>query len=460
MLKRSQKIAYGIGNSGLALVNIVTQTWLLYFLAPGTGRILIPASLVGAIWLAGRVVDALIDPPLATWSDRCRSKLGRRLPFMLWSGLPLGLITVVLFSEGAYSALGASPVLRGVFLALYLGAFYFLFSVWAVPYNALVADLSRDERERVDLSTSAAIFNLAGTGIAMIGFGKVVDSFTPRADAAAQAAGAAAPFSGPAFLYAAMIIGVLAIATFYASTFGLLRLKTAGDEPSSLSFFKAAGSVFRNRPFVAYVIGMNVFWAGFTVINVSIPYYITILMGESVGFSSIALGITFGVALLCFPLMNVLPKRIGKRRAVMICTLVMALALVLIWFIPNPPFGLSPKVFGLIIMGLAGMPIAGLFIIPNAMVADLSDFRLPNGDKPGEAIYYGVQGVIQNFMIGVVTALSGLLFDVFGKSPDHPLGVRLTGPIGAAFALFAFVAFLRFYPDDRKGLFGHDGRNS
>ena len=109
MLKRAQKIAYGIGNSGLALVNIVIQTWLLFFLAPGTGRILIPASVVGAIWLGGRVVDALIDPPLATWSDRCRSPLGRRLPFMLWSGIPLVIVTALLFAEGGLWRLARPP---------------------------------------------------------------------------------------------------------------------------------------------------------------------------------------------------------------------------------------------------------------------------------------------------------------------------------------------------------------
>jgi glycoside/pentoside/hexuronide:cation symporter, GPH family len=443
MLAFRHKLAYGTGNAGLALVNILVQTWLLFFLAPGTGRVLIPASAVGGVWLAGRVVDALVDPPISTWTDRHSSRLGRRLPFMLWSGLPLGLCTALLFSEGIY----AGPIwLRVVVLALALGTFYLLFSIWAVPYNALVADLSDDPSQRVDLSTSAASFNLVGTGIAMIGFGKVIELFAP--------AGTNGAFCGPAFLPAAALIGIAAVATFYISSCGLLRMKTAGAAPSRLPFLEAAKSVFKNRPFVAYVIGMNVFWAGFAVINVSVPYYVTVLMGEGVGFTSIGLGVTFGVAILAFPLMNALPKKIGKRRAVMISTLAMTLALALIWFIPSPPFGISPRVFGLIVMGLAGLPIAGLFIIPNAMVADLSDFRLPDGTKPGEAIYYGVQGVIQNFMIGVVTALAGVLFDVFGKTPESPLGVRLTGPVGAAFALFAFIVFWKKYPDDRRGLFG------
>lgn len=442
MPRMARKLAYGVGNAGLALVNILVQTWLLFFLAPGTGRVLVPASAVGAVWLAGRVVDAVIDPPISTWTDRHRSRLGRRLPFLLWTGLPLAACTALLFAEGFY----AGPAwLRAAALALGLGLFYLLFSIWAVPYNALVADLSPDGGERVDLSTSAAAFNLAGTGFAMIGFGKLVDLVS---------SGAPGTFSGPAFLPAAAIVAALAALSFYACAGGLLGARAEGAGPSRLGFLAAARSVFRNRPFTAYVVGMNVFWAGFAMINVSVPYYVTVLMGEGVGFVSAGLGATFGVAILAFPLMNALPKRIGKRRSVMACTLLMALSLALVWLVPAPPFGLSRRLFGLIVMGLAGAPIAGLFIIPNAMVADLSDFRLPDGTKPGEAIYYGVQGVIQNFMIGVVTALAGLLFDLLGKSPERSLGVRLTGPIGAAFALAAFAVFLFAYPDDRRGLFG------
>jgi Na+/melibiose symporter-like transporter len=85
------------------------------------------------------------------------------------------------------------------------------------------------------------------------------------------------------------------------------------------------------------------------------------------------------------------------------------------------------------------------------MIADLSDYRLPDGSKPGEAIYYGLQGLVQKAAIGVVTAAGGILFDLFGNSPERPLGIRLTGPIGALFAIVAVVVMLR-YPDDRNGL--------
>lgn len=446
MITLRQKIAYGTGNTGLAIVNIVVQTWLLFFLAPGNGRILIPASIVGSIWLFGRIIDAVSDPLVSTWSDRLVSPLGRRIPFLVYTGLPLAGLMALLFFEPLY----AGPLwAKSVILALLLGLFYFLFTAWAVPYNALVADLSPDSGERIDLATSSAVFNLIGTGAAMILAGKLIEVFR-------RPGGGTESFQAEPFLPSMLILGGAAAVTFYICAAGLFRLRHRGEESTEMHLVMAMKTVFKNRPFVYYVIGMNVFWGGFIIINVSIPYYITVLMGEGVGFTSVALGVTFGVSLLFFPVLNILPKKIGKRLTVMGCTALMGVVLLFIYLIPAPPLGLAPRTFGLVIMGLAGIPIAGLFIVPNAMVADLSDFRLPDGSKPGVAIYYGVQGIVNKMMIGLVTALAGLLFDIFGKTYAEPQGILLTGPVGAAFAFFAFLMFLK-YPDDREGLFSDDG---
>ncbi|MBN1531761.1 MAG: MFS transporter [Spirochaetes bacterium] len=446
MILFRQKIAYGIGNTGLAIVNIVVQTWLLFFLAPGNGRILIPASVVGAVWLFGRIVDAVSDPLVSTWSDRYKSKLGRRIPFLLYTGIPLAAVMILLFFEPVYAG---ALWMKTLILALLLGLFYFLFTAWAVPYNALVADLSPESGERIDLATSAAVFNLIGTGAAMILAGKLIEVFRSPGVAATE-------FQMESYLPAMVILGFAAAVAFYGCAAGLYRLRHRGEESCDMHLFDAMRTVFKNRPFLFYVVGMNIFWGGFIIINVSVPYYITILMGEGEGFTSIALGVTFGVSLLFFPVMNRLPKVIGKRFTVMGCTALMGLALLLIYFIPAPPFGLAPRDFGLVVMGIAGIPIAGLFIVPNAMVADLSDFRLPDGTKPGVAIYYGVQGLINKMMVGVVTVLAGVLFDVFGNTPGHYTGIILTGPVGAVFAFFALFMFTR-YPDDRKGLYRNGG---
>ena len=425
---------YGIGNTGLAIVNIVVQTWLIYFFAPPEGRVLLPATLVGSIWFFGRIVDAVADPLVSNWTDRLSSPLGRRLPFLFLTSLPLAAVMFLLFFEPLFSG---PAVLSGIVLAVLLGLFYFLFTAYAVPYLALIPDLSAERAGRLNLSTSSALFNLVGTAAAMILCGMLLGIF------------GGSGFSAKAFVPVMLIMAGAAFLTFILTPAGLLKYRREGASSTSLNVFSAMRTVFKNKAFLIYVFGMNVFWGGFIIINVSVPYYVTTLMGESADFTSIALGCTLGVALLFFAVIGWAARRFGNRKVMLVCCLILTAVLTLIFFIPKGLFGLSPKTSGLILMALAGAPISGLFILPNVMVAELSDFVLPDGTKPGEAIYFGVQGVINKFVIGVVTLFTGFLFDTFGATAAENFGVRLTGPIGGAFALFAFFMFLK-YPEDRK----------
>ena len=466
-LSFARTIGYGVGNTGLALVNIVVQTWLLYFLAPPVGRTLIPASIVGTVWLVGRLVDAAADPLVSAWTDRARGPAGRRMPFLLATSIPLAAVCLLLFVDAVY--VGPLP-LRVVILGVLLGLFYILFTAYAVPFNSLIADLGRDGPDRVRLATSSALFNLVGTAGAAVAAGLLIQAFASRpmpegaaagaagggagggvVDGAAGAAADALPgvFDSGAFPPAVAVLMVVAAVTFLVTPLALWKFRRAGDAPTSLKFISSMKAALTNRAFRIYLIGINTFWGGFIMINVSIPYYVTVLMGQDEGFTSVALGASLGTALVVFPLVNLATRRFGNKRTVMVSAAIMAVALVLIWFIPSVEGG--EAIFGTAVMVFAGIGLSGLLVLPNAMIGDLAEFRLPDGSNPGEAIYYGLQGLLQKGVIGVVTLASGLLFDLFGNTPTDPLGIRLTGPIGAAFAV-ASVIIMLWYPDDRGGL--------
>lgn len=57
---------FGSGSAGLSIVNILVQTWLIYFFAPSRGRVLIPASVVGIIWFIGSGPFP-VSPHIADW---------------------------------------------------------------------------------------------------------------------------------------------------------------------------------------------------------------------------------------------------------------------------------------------------------------------------------------------------------------------------------------------------------
>ena len=76
------KIGYSMGNLSLAVCITLQGVALFYF-----NQVLgVPAHLVSLAFGAIIFVDAFWDPLIGQWSDRFRSRLGRRHPF-LYAGM-------------------------------------------------------------------------------------------------------------------------------------------------------------------------------------------------------------------------------------------------------------------------------------------------------------------------------------------------------------------------------------
>jgi len=87
-LNLATKIAYGAGDFGTAITANILVFFFLPFLTNVAG---LPASLAGSVLMIGKVIDAVNDPFIGISSDRTRTSWGRRLPWMFWGAIPLGL---------------------------------------------------------------------------------------------------------------------------------------------------------------------------------------------------------------------------------------------------------------------------------------------------------------------------------------------------------------------------------
>jgi Na+/melibiose symporter-like transporter len=106
--------------------------------------LLLAPGLMGLLLGLSRVWGAISDPLAGYASDRTRTRLGRRRPWILAAGLPLAI---------AFLALWSPPVsLSGAPLAGWMGAALLLFvtaqTAFHVPHLALGAELTRDEQQR------------------------------------------------------------------------------------------------------------------------------------------------------------------------------------------------------------------------------------------------------------------------------------------------------------------------
>ena len=418
------KIIYGSGSGGFSLIDRVLITWLFYYYitSPLEGvEALMPPFAFGIIMFLGRAIDAVADPVIARWSDNHQGKLGRRMPFMLFSGIAYAAVFVLLF----YPPVAEKSALNSVFLAVMLGLYFTLFTAYVCPYLALLPELARSTRDRVDLATFRAVFMLLGVGVALIGSGILIGMFS--------------------FHAMVWIMAVLGLVLLYLPLL-IKERDYAEAKPATLGLMEAVSTTFKNRAFLIYLVGNVTFWLGFNIITLNLPLYVTVLLRGTEDDTSIYFGLAFVIALLFFPVVNLASKRVGLKAVMMFALVSFLILLPFFYFLGQPMFGLTPEVFGYILMGLAGLPLAVIFIVPDAIVAAVSDLELKLSGQRREAMYFGAQGFILKLAMGLSTLITGALLQLFGSTIAQPLGIQLTGPVSALFILIGVVVFFR-YPE-------------
>jgi glycoside/pentoside/hexuronide:cation symporter, GPH family len=135
-LTKRLKLSYGLGSTAEAIVFTTTSSFLLLFYNQVQG---LPASHVGMALAAGLFVNAVFDPLVGSWSDRTRSKLGRRHPFMYASILPAALLFYAVFNPPSFGEMG-----QLIWLAVMNTALLQAMTLYHTPHLALGGELSDD----------------------------------------------------------------------------------------------------------------------------------------------------------------------------------------------------------------------------------------------------------------------------------------------------------------------------
>jgi glycoside/pentoside/hexuronide:cation symporter, GPH family len=136
-----QSLAYGLLGLPLAFVSLPLYVLLPHHYAREFG---LPLATLGALLLAARLADALIDPVLGRWIDRCFRRSARSVQ-------RLGLLAALLLALGLTGLFlppvrGAAALLAWAAAALVLT--YSAYSLLAIAHQAWGARLGGDEVER------------------------------------------------------------------------------------------------------------------------------------------------------------------------------------------------------------------------------------------------------------------------------------------------------------------------
>jgi glycoside/pentoside/hexuronide:cation symporter, GPH family len=140
----------------MALLPVYVHTPKLY--ADNLG---VPLAVVGMVLFGTRLFNAVLDPLLGWWSDRVASKGGSRHIFIV-AAIPLLALGVL----GLFHPIKADMTLITVWLFVCLKLTYAGFSMGAISYFSIGAELSEDYHERTRVTAVRGAIGVVGILIA------------------------------------------------------------------------------------------------------------------------------------------------------------------------------------------------------------------------------------------------------------------------------------------------------
>ena len=150
------KLSYGVGSIAVGVSVLGLSATLLQ---PYLNRVIgLPALWVGTAIMLTLMLDAVIDPAIGQWSDKLRTRWGRRHPLM-YASAPLIAVACIAF----WNSPSTWPVTTtGIFVISMLVLLRLCVSLYEIPSSALAPELTSDYHQRTSLFSYRFFFGVLG----------------------------------------------------------------------------------------------------------------------------------------------------------------------------------------------------------------------------------------------------------------------------------------------------------
>jgi GPH family glycoside/pentoside/hexuronide:cation symporter len=418
-------VIYGLPSAGIGFMFFLTSMYLMKF---ATDVLLMAPAVMGLLFGASRIWDAISDPLAGHLSDRTRSRLGRRRSWLLLSVPPLVAGNLMLW--------GPPVGLEGTPLAVWMGTGLFILytalTMFSIPHDSLGAELSTGYHDRTRIFGIKHMVGGIGSLLAVGVFQLLLDSEAARGLAFHQALLAS-------LVTAALIL--LAVAR--------LRERQAYQGRGGRNLFGALRDVVRNEHARLLLAVFAIENVGTAVLAIVIPYAMEYVL-DVAEYTGLFILLYFVPSLLFVPVWIRLSRTFGKRNLWVFSMSVMSIAFGGLYFVEP---GDVVVICGLGL--LAGVGGGCGQVVGPSLQADIIDFDEYRTGERKEGAYFSIWNFVRKSAFGIVAMVLGLLLSASGFVPNVEQNEETKAILralfsflpGACYALGTLI-FLRFRFDE------------
>lgn len=433
----TERNMYLVGLLGQNMIYNIIGTGLTYYLQ---SVIFIPALATGFIFAIARVWDAINDPMMGTIVDRTRTKWGKCRPYLMFAPAIIGIITILTFVNGTYSADNSAG--KNMLIIAWAGISYILwgmsFTVGDIPIWGITSLMTEDENDRSKILAACRI-------VAAVGGGIVLAAIVPISQGVGSALQSSGIYSDTTtstkmgFIIVAVVLTVIATIFFQmAGIFTKERVQQSEEHHTMKENFKL---MWDNKPFRQILISSILRAPVMLLMLIAMPllsyYYGDNGHTNYILYMVILGGAIFGGQFLMTALVPKLCEKYEKKDIYNFCSIASAIpfGLLFVCYLVAPTELNKPMWVAILFLLflLAGGGMGAVNVLQSVMIADAVDYEeYHHGIRP-DGIFFSGQSFATKLSSGIASLLQGLIYTAVGFSGTAVMDVNNALANGASF---------------------------
>lgn len=334
---------------------------------------------VPAVWavfaLIAKIIDGVIDIPMASFTDGLRTRFGRRRP-----ALVIGLVPLVLsFAAFLYIPVGGKSMLNTVYYGVILCIFYSFYTLTMVNYYATFTEIVESEHERNIMSNAKSVYDIVYYILGYVVVRMLLNGMNIRT--------------------VSLIVLPLA-ATMLIPLFMIKEpdmRNTAADSAPKLSLIKSLSYTFKNKKFIVWMVVYSFMTFGVQLFLGGINEY----------FSYVGMNMIFVMAsaFAPVPLTLILYDKILRRRgfgfAFRYVLLTFCLGMAAMFAVSFMPQGGAKTALSVVTGLISSFAIGALFAVAYSVPSQLASDEEKVSGISNSAMYFAVQGLFAGVASGI-----------------------------------------------------------
>jgi len=286
-----QHIAFNFGNLALWAVNAAFSTWVFSFYF---SALKLDAKYIGLAFIIWSLWNAINDPFIGYLSDRTRTKIGRRKPYIIIGLIGVIIVEIVLWIPPVRTDIGMFW-----YLLVMLIAWDIFYTCLALPYDTLFPEMYLTEKQRASSNTFKQLASIIGLLAAYLLSGFIIVDIEVETG----------------YLINGIVISlIVAFSVIISLIWGIKERKEfSQDHIHNFSFIQGIRYAFKNKGFVIYTVIYFLYEFFILTIGTVIPLFGKHILAVEAFEASILTAILFVVGFITVPIWWFLHRKIGSK---------------------------------------------------------------------------------------------------------------------------------------------------